>query len=53
VHPRGESKKFNIARGESKEKKLQGGKTKLAHITGGYQPIYPFFNNKKLTFLFY
>jgi hypothetical protein len=35
VHPRGESKKFNIARGESKEKKLQGGKTKLAHITGG------------------
>jgi hypothetical protein len=35
VHPRGESKKFNIARGESKEKKLQGEKTKLAHITGG------------------
>jgi hypothetical protein len=35
VHPRGESKKFNIARGESKEKKIQVGKTKLAHITGG------------------
>jgi hypothetical protein len=42
VHPRGESKTFNIARSESKEKNLQGGKIKLAHITEGYQPIYPF-----------
>jgi hypothetical protein len=35
VHPRGEFKKFNIAKGESKEKKLQGEKKKLAHITDG------------------
>jgi hypothetical protein len=34
VHPRGESKKFNIARGES-TKKLQDGKTKFVHITEG------------------
>jgi hypothetical protein len=34
VHPRGESKKFNIAKGESKEKKNYREKTELAHITG-------------------
>jgi hypothetical protein len=34
LHPRGETKNFNIARGEPKEIKLQGEKTKLAHITG-------------------
>jgi hypothetical protein len=33
VHPRDESKKFNIARCDSKEKKITGGKTKLTHIT--------------------
>jgi hypothetical protein len=33
VHPRGESKKFNIARGESKEKKLQGEKYTNAFIS--------------------
>jgi hypothetical protein len=31
VHPRGESKKFNIARGELKEKKLQGISTYLPY----------------------
>jgi hypothetical protein len=42
VHPRGESKKFDIVRGESKEKKLQVGKTKLAHIIG-VSTYLPFF----------
>jgi hypothetical protein len=41
IDPRGESKKFNIARGESKEKNYKRRKTKFAHITEGYQPIYP------------
>jgi hypothetical protein len=44
VHPRGESKKFNIARGESKEKKLQGKKQNSPTLQG-YQPIYPKNNN--------
>jgi hypothetical protein len=32
MHPRGESKIFNIVRDESKEKKITEKKTKLVHI---------------------
>jgi hypothetical protein len=48
VHPRGESKKFNMARGESKEKKIIRGKTKLVHITGGINLFTLFFYNQIL-----
>jgi hypothetical protein len=40
VHPRGESKKFNIARGELKEKNYMGKKQNSPTLQG-YQPIYP------------
>jgi hypothetical protein len=39
VHPRGEFKKFNIARGESK-KNIIGGKNKTRLHYRKYQPIY-------------